>query len=233
MNTEKKLKVMAVSGFVPNAFPAKHLSEQQCRDLGSRMKNATNGRICAFDEDFTLDKCWAYKFLEENPNLMPSDIDPPKDRYAEPKHAAISNIILLQRYEWMRLAKELHPDIDVFAWIEYTVFKQRNVTEQVITNFLDTLEAICYDAISLPGIWDKKIINDDFAHWRFAGSVWVCPKQYIDKVAEAVKTVATLRTKFTGKISWDMSTMAYVELLDILPIRWYYGDHNNSQFDNF
>lgn len=229
----KKLKAMIVSGFIPNAFPAKHLSELQCRDYGNRLKKALGDRICCFDSNFKLDECWAYKFIEENPNLLPSDINPPKDRYAEPKHAAISNIILLQRYEWMRMAKELHPDVDVFAWVEYTVFKQRNVREKVIVDFADSLESKFYDAISLPGIWDKKPIDDKFAHWRFAGSVWACPRKYVADVAHSIKTVATLRTKLTGKISWDMNTMAFVELLDILPIRWYYGNHDETQFTNF
>lgn len=229
----KKIKAMAVTGFVPNAFPAKHLSEQQCRDYGNRLKTACGDKICAFDIDETIYKCWAYPFLRDNHDLLPSDINPPKDRYAEPKHAAISNIILLQRYEWMRLAKEKYPDVDVFAWIEYTVLKQRNVTEEVISNFMETIENNYHDAISLPGMWDKKPIDDRFAHWRFAGSCWVCPSKHIDDVAKAVKTVATLRTQLTGRLSWDMNTMAFVELLDILPIRWYYGNHDESQFTNF
>lgn len=229
----RRLKAVAVTGFVPNAFPAKHLSESQCRDYGNRLKDAAGARICAFDNDWTLDKCWAYKLLQENPNLLPSDIDPPKDRYAEPMHAAISNIILLQRYEWMRLAKDLNPDVDVFAWVEYTVFKQRNVNEKVVVDFLNALESKDYDAVSLPGIWDKKPVDDRFAHWRFAGSVWICPRKYVDDVAQSIKTVATLRTKLTGKISWDMNTMAFVELLDMLPIRWYQGNHDETQFTNF
>lgn len=224
---------MAVTGFVPNAFPARHLSQVQCADYGRRLKAAAADRICAFDSGFNMEKCWAFKLLEENPNLLPSDISPPADRYAEPRHATISNIILLQRYEWMRLAKEMNPDVDVFAWIEYTVLKQRNVSEQVIKNFLDSLESKNHDAISLPGIWEKKPIDDRFAHWRFAGSVWVCPRKYIDDVALSVKTIASLRAKITGKVSWDMNTMAFVELLDMLPIRWYYGNHDETQFTNF
>lgn len=233
MFIDKKSKVLAVSGFVANAFPAKHLSEIQCREYGNRLKVASGGRIIAFDDNWSLDKCWAYKFLKENPDLLPSDINPPTDRYAEPKHSAMSNIVLLQRYEWMRLAKEQNPDVDVFAWIEYTVLKQKNVTESVIENFLNTLETKYYDGVSLPGVWDKKPIDDRFAHWRFAGSVWVCPAKYIDNVAASIKAVADIRTRTTGKISWDMNTMAFVELLDILPIRWYYGNHDETQFTNF
>ena len=47
------------------------------------------------------------------------------------------------------------------------------------------------------------------------------------------KDVVTLRTEITGRLSWDMNSMAYVELLDVLPIRWYRADHDKTQFTNY
>ncbi len=232
INAKSKLKVMAVTGFVPNGFPAQHLSVQKCMDLGNKLKESIPGKIHAF-EPWNFEDCWASKFLKEDPNLMPSDINPPKDRYLEPGHAARSNIILLQRYEWMRMAAELYPDVDVFAWIEYTVMKQRNVSPEVVQQFISSLEEKEFDSLSLPGCWEKGPINDSYAHWRFCGSVWVCPRKYIFAQEEAIKTVVSLRTKFNKTISWDMNSMAYVELLDILPIRWYNGNHDETQFTNY
>jgi len=217
------MKVMAVTGFVPNAFPARHLSETQCRDLGDKLKAAIPQNIHAFDQGWNLSDCWAHKFLRDNPALMPSDSNPPNDRYAEPQHAAISNIVLLQRYEWMKMAADIHHDVDIFAWIEYTVFKQRNIKESVVQDFIGDVSFKDYDAISLPGCWSKGLIDDSKAHWRFAGSVWVCPRKYIYNLNESIRTVVDLRTRMNGKISWDMNSMAYIELLDILPIRWYPG----------
>ena len=228
-----KRKVMAVTGYVSNAFPAKHLSSDQFLDYGHRLKTALGSKLHAFDQNWQLEDLWAYPLLKENPELLPSDANPPSDRYAAPKDAAISNIVLLQRYEWMRLAAELHRDVDVFVWIEYSVLKQRNVTEQVLLNFLEKLETSAVDAITLPGEWEKKPIDDAKAHWRFAGSCWICPRNLAKPLAETIQTVATLRTKRTGRISWDMNTMAYVELLDVLPIRWYRGGHDETQFTGF
>lgn len=227
------MKVKVVTGFIPNAFPARHLSESQCRELGDKLKNAIPDDIHAFDQGWALSDCWAYSLLEQNPHLMPSDENPPSDRYAEPQHAALSNIVLLQRYEWMKLAADLYPDVDVFAWVEYTVFKQRNVSEFIIKEFVKDVSYKEFDSISLPGVWNKGLINDNRAHWRFAGSVWVCPRKYVYSVYECIKTLVTLRTKMTGKISWDMNSMAYLELLDILPYRWYYGGHDETQFTNY
>ena len=231
--TAKRFKVKAVTGYVYNAFAAKHLNPTQFQDYGARLKQALGDRIVAFDENWQLADLWAHKLLAENPHLLPSDHNPPKDRYDTPRDAAISNIVLLQRYEWMRLAAELHRDVDTFAWIEYSVLKQRNVTEQVLRDFLDKLEETEVQAITLPGEWEKKPIQDHAVHWRFAGSCWICPRPLAKPLAETIQTVATLRTKQTGRVSWDMNTMAYVELLDVLPIQWYRGGHDETQFTGF
>jgi len=226
------MKAMAVTGFVPNAFPAKHFQPGQAEALGERLKIALGDKVHAF-ENVKIEECWAYGFKNMVPDLLPSCANPPNDRFFDPRDMATSNIILLQRYEWMRLAATLHPDVDVFAWIEYTVLKQRNMTDKVLQDFMGVIEAKPFDAISLPGCWPKGPINDREAHWRFCGSCWVCPSKYLEPLAEAIKTVVTLRTKLTKRISWDMNSMAYVELLDVLPIRWYQANHDETQFTNF
>lgn len=226
------MKAMVVTGFVPNAFPAKHLNEPQCRALGNRLEAALPNKIYVFD-NWTLDQLWAYQFIKNLKGVRPSDANPPADRFEKPSDMVISNAILLQRFEWVRLAAELHPDVDVFAWLEYTIFKQRGITEAVVQNFVKRMETIDYDQISLPGCWPKSPINDAAAHWRFCGSAWVCPRKYVEPLAEVVKAVYRLRTLKTNKASWDMNTMAYVELLDVLPIRWYKGNHDETQLTNF
>jgi hypothetical protein len=109
---------------VPNAFAAKHFQVGQAEALGTRLKDTLAGRICAFDP-WPLTQCWAWPLLK--PDTLPSDANPPHDRYAHPHDAAISNVVLLQRYEWLKMAALAHPEVDVFAWVEYTIFKQRGV----------------------------------------------------------------------------------------------------------
>lgn len=223
------MKAMCVSGFVPHAFPARHLSVDQCREYGRRLRAACGDQLVVYD-DWRIEDCWAYRLLDENPHLMPSCASPPADRFVEPSHMTLSNIVLLQRYEWMRLAGQQHPDVDVFAWVEYTCLKQRGVTEDVLRQFCQLLHAGPCTAVTLPGCWPRGMIDDSQAHWRFVGSCWVCPRQHLDAVADCVKAVASVRARCTGRLSWDMNTMAYVELLDCLPIRWYRADHDASQF---
>jgi hypothetical protein len=227
------MKAMAVTGFVANPFPAKHLTGNQCAELGGRLKTALGSRIHAFDAGWRLQDCWAHRLLEANPDLMPSCEHPPSDRFRTAADMTRSNIVLLQRYWWMRLAVQWYPDVDVFAWIEYTVLKQANVTEEVLQAFMDSLEQRPCTAITLPGCWPKGPVNDADAHWRFVGSCWVCPRHLAAPLFDAVETVASLRARLTGKLSWDMNTMAYVELLEALPVEWYPANHDHSQFANY
>lgn len=222
------MKALCVTGFVPNAFPARHLTLDQCHDYGRRLRVACGDSLVVYD-NWRIEDCWAYQLLADNPGLMPSCANPPADRFCSPAHMTLSNIVLLQRFEWMRLAAAEH-DADVFAWVEYTCLKQRNVTEDVLRAFVERLQVTPCHAVTLPGCWHRSMINDADAHWRFVGSCWVCPRALVDKVADAVKTVASLRARLTGRLSWDMNTLAYVELLDCLPFGWYEAGHDETQF---
>jgi hypothetical protein len=227
------MKAMAVTGFVHAPFPARHLTPGRCADLGGRLKAALGDRLHAFNAGWRLEDCWAYRLLEANPGLLPSCANPPADRFHTPHDMTRSNIVLLQRYWWMRQAAEFYPDVDVFAWIEYTVLKQNGVTEDVLRSFVDDLERQPCNAITLPGCWPKGPVNDAEAHWRFVGSCWICPRQLAAPLFDAVETVASLRARLTGRLSWDMNTMAYVELLEALPVRWYPANHDETQFTHY
>jgi hypothetical protein len=227
------MKALCVTGFVDRPFAAKHLSQTDCRALGDGLKLALGDRLHAFDHGVTLADCWAYSLLLNNPDLLPSCANPPADRFATLADMVRSNIVLLQRYLWMAAAAEARPDVDVLAWVEYTVLKQRRVTPDVLAAFSESLERTPCSAVTLPGCWTKGPINDSEAHWRFVGSCWVCPASLARAVYRAVRDVVTLRTEMTGRLSWDMNSMAYVELLDVMPIRWYRANHDETQFTNY
>ena len=226
-------KVMGVTGFVADAFPARHLDGAAFRQLGEELKDAAAGRIVAFDEGWSLRDCWAHRFLDEIPDLRASDPSPPADRYADPRDALLSNIVLLQRFEWMRLAAERNPDVDVFVWLEYSVLKQRGVTADVVRRYLDTTELVEVDAITAPGEWERSPVVDSRIHWRFAGSTWMCPRALVAPLADAVRDLVALRAPLTRTLTWDVNTLALVELLDVLPFRWYRGGHDETQFRGF
>ena len=225
------MKAMCVTGFVPMPENLQR-TQNSFRELGSRLISAIGPDLHVFDS-WPIEDCWAYQLVRDNPGLLPSCSSPPPDRFARPEHMTISNVIMLQKFEWMRLAAETRPDVDVWAWVDYGIMKQRGVTKDVLRHFVDRLQTLPSNAVTLPGCWPKGVVNDEDAHWRFCGSCWVCPRQLVPQVADAVKTVAGLRARLTGKLSWDMNTMAYVELLDVLPVYWYPANHDETQFTHY
>lgn len=225
--------VMAVTGFVEDAFPARHLDQAAFRSLGAQLKDGLGPRIVAFDEGWSLPDCWAHQFLDAHPDLRASDPNPPSDRYSDRRDALLSNIVLLQRFEWMRLAAERYSDVDVFAWVEYSVLKQSGVTVDVVRRYLDTIEQVAVDAVTAPGEWPLSPVDDSRIHWRFAGSTWMCPRELVAPLADAVRDVVALRAARTQTLTWDVNVLAFVELLDVLPFRWYRGGHDQTQFRGF
>jgi len=225
--------VMAVTGFVENAFPARHLDQSQFRALGTRLRETLGDRLTCFDNHWRLPDCWAFSLLQEQPLLLPTDPAPPPDRYASHRHAAISNIVLAQRFEWVRLAAQMHRDVEVFVWVEYNVLKQQGVTPEVLRSHLDRIEQTPIDAMHLPGIWPSGVVGHDQISWRFAGSTWICPRYLVEPLAEAAKSLVSMRVRTTGRISWDTNTLAEIEMLGLVPMQWYPGGHDATQFTGF
>jgi hypothetical protein len=76
-------------------------------------------------------------------------------------------------------------------------------------------------------------LDDGVINWRFCGSSWTCPKELVEKFVHAVQAVITLRTEMTKTISWDVNSLAFLEHLNVVPIRWYKGNHDASQLTNY
>jgi hypothetical protein len=226
------MKVKVLTGYFP-AFQAKHLTEQQFRDYGALLEDATDGNIRVFGSGYQLRDCWAHRYLEAIPDLRPSDPHPALDRFATPHDMVCSNIAILQRFTWLQVAAAAEPDVDQWVWLEYTIMKQPNVTAPVIKKFIQDVALTPHAKVSLPGCWDKAPVNDNAICWRFVGSCWVCPGVLASTFAQAAKTVIDLRTRHTGTISWDVNTLAFLELLDVIPMRWYRGNHDATQLTNY
>lgn len=227
----KKVKVL--TGYFP-AFPAKHLSEDQFRGYGNQLREVVgDGNIRVMGAGYTLSDCWAHQFLVDMPLLLPSDRNPAPDRFINAGAMVASNIVILQRFEWLRMAALIDPEVDVWVWLEYTIMKQPGVTGPVIKKFLDEVAQYDYTAVSIPGCWPKAPVDDGAICWRFCGSTWVCPHHLVSAFSKGAKEIIAWRTRATGTISWDVNTMAYLELLDVVPIRWYPGNHDETQLTNF
>jgi hypothetical protein len=228
-----RASVKAFTGFVDNAFAARHLDQSQFRDLGARLKDALGPRLHAFDDGWRLRDCWAYPLLQQQPFLQPSDPNPPADRFTSKRDAVISNIVLLQRFEWAGLAAQIHRSAEVLVWVEYSILKQSGVTPEILNRYLDRIEETPVRSLTLPGVWDRNPLGDSTINWRFAGSTWMCPRFLVQPLTTAVKSLTQLRAQTTGTITWDVNTLAQIEQLGLLPMQWYRGNHDATQFTGF
>lgn len=230
------MKVCIFNGYVPRAFNAQHQTEtqmlgwsDQLYDAAPDTKTFVGGRI----ED-----CWAFDMATKintlaHPVYSADYPHSPTDRYPTAHDALLSQILLCQRFDWLAQAAKLYPEVDIWAWVEFTIFKQRGITKEVVQQFLKDIEEHPVDAISLPGILPKQPIVDSVNHWRFAGSAWVCPRKYALTVSAAMKELITFRTKLTHRLCWDNSSWSYMELLNVLPMRWYPGNHDETQLTGY
>lgn len=232
------MKSLIVTGFVPDAFPARHLSQDQFRALGERLRAALGGKLRAFETPFR--DCWAARDIlrddygNERADLLPSCANPPADRFATPQDMVRSNVVLLQRFAWLWSAFIERQDTEVLAWVEFSALKQSGVTEAVLQRFAVDLERLPpFHGVCAPGCWPLSPIDDSEAHWRFVGSCFVVHRDYTRRLYDAVRGVATTRARVTNRISWDMNTLAFVELLNAIPFRWYRANHDETQFVNY
>jgi hypothetical protein len=225
------MKARIVTGFVPDAFPAKHLSQEQFRSLGARLKDAAGDCLMAFETPFA--ECWVPQKLDLR-QLLPSCANPPADRFATPQDMVRSNAVLLQRFQWLYEAAAADDDAEVLAWVEYSALKQTNVTEDVIRQFARDLQEVKpFDGVCAGGCWPIGPINDSEAHWRFVGSCFVVHADWVLDLYEAVREVVLTRTSITGRLSWDMNTLAFVEILNVIPFKWFKANHDETQFLNY
>lgn len=230
------MNVRLFNGFVKNAFPAKHQTGVQMTDWASQLQAAVPDLVRF--EKTSIEQCWAYDMVTRintlaNPVWSADYPNSPADRYASPQDALLSQILLCQRFEWLADAAEYDKTTEVWAWVEPTIFKQRGITQEVVLQFLEDLYRYPVDAISLPGVLPKMPVVDRINHWRFAGSAWVCPAKYAKVVSETMKDLITMRTRLTHRLCWDNSSWSYLELLNVLPLRWYPGNHDETQLSGY
>lgn len=229
-------KVLVFNGFVEKAFDNFHQSHDQMKDWEGRLHQAVENAGFELQRYVTekVEYCWLWKDLQEMGTIYSADHpNEPKDRYRTPEDAVKSQVVLHQRFFWLAYSALKNVDVDQFVWLEPTLFKQKGITEEAVANFLMDIEDHPLDKISLPGQWPKTPIQDHINHWRFSGSTFVCPANYAFRVYDAVHDIVPLRTRFSGRLCWDNTTWGYLELLNILPIRWYPGGHDETQLTGY
>lgn len=219
--------IKIVTGFVP--IPNHPRPIEEYAKLGEQLYEVDHPTSFVHQN---VETCWLFKFLQWKPQLngVCAQADNPK------KNTFPYHIVQHQKTEWLSDVAYMDPVPDVFAWIDWGIFSVPGVTAAVIYEFLR--RAAHERAIVIPGCWDKPAsladIPDLTPCWRFCGGLWVVPREYIMELDNAMKREAMEYITRTGIVSWEVNTLARVELKNpSLPIWHYKADHNETMFTNY
>jgi hypothetical protein len=179
--------------------------------------------------EWPLDGCWLYPHIASEFSARPTV---PLSAQGNPAKDTLEYMtVLAQKTEWMCLAYENDPAADVYVWMDYGIFHQEGFTEELVTEFFSRVKNT--EDIVFPGLWDKAPVPENEPCWRFLGSMFVCPGQFVHVLNEAIKQEILTHMAETGHVLWDVNNWARVELKEILPIRWYRAAHDASMLTNY
>lgn len=127
----------------------------------------------------------------------------------------------------------MHPDR--YIWLDYGITHVPGVTAEIILEYLrKQSERTEADAIEIPGCWDEatrdQFMDQEFPNWRFCGGLMNVPSGLAPKFCVQAMVVASVYAKLKRKVTWEVNSLARLESLDLLPMRWYKADHNQTMF---
>jgi hypothetical protein len=222
------VKIKIVSGYVPLSDNHRR-SHEEFMALGARLEALPFSKRVFFG---ALENCWLYAFLKSVPNA--------RFFYWPDQTPRDGVCIQQQKLMWMLQARQEDPETDIFVWIDYGIMHCYGVTEECISAMLHRVEQSgSMDEIVMPGCWDKGNRSDFFMDnnsspcWRFCGGVVICPRSLVGPFAIEAAAESKQNIIKTNTIGWEVNSWARIERANILPIRWYSADHNNTMFDNY
>lgn len=220
------MTVQLVTGFVPikdHPRPLEVYKEQGERLLaiGKKLGNP----IILWEG--AVEDCWLYTALKwKGGTVKFATADNPK------KNSVAYHCVQHQKTEWLYAAASLKSAPDVFVWIDYGIFTVPGVTEEGILTMIR--RANHEKTVTIPGCWNTPgDCGDQTPNWRFCGGLIVCPRAHVFALDAFMKAEAIRHLHETNTVTWEVNTLARVELATKLPIWWYSADHNNTMFTNY
>lgn len=218
-------EVMIVTGYVPLIGHPR--TPEEYGKLGARL-----GELPFPIQRFyqTVEDCWLWKFIDQLPFRITHFVaDNPQ------KNTLAYLCVIHQKFEWLLRAMKQHEDIDVFVWIDYGIYSVPGMECEPIVEMLGRVKR---NDLAIPGCWSKTDhrvahIDDRIPNWRFCGGVFVVDRRDISMLYDAVKLMATQRIMQTHNATWEVNTLARIDLQNVLPIRWYLADHDTSLFTGY
>jgi hypothetical protein len=223
------MKPIVVTGYVK--IPGHPRSRDEYERLGTELQKITAAPILATRGELDLASCWLTSLirLSDFSDVTHSAGDNPG------KNTLSYHVVQHQKTAWLWEAASLaESKIDVLVWVDYGIFSQPGITVDVIDAFLRRIIAIDkLNEIFIPGAWERSNDRSDTPDWHFCGSLLIMPRAHAYAFHKAVHNVTLARLVATRHVTWEINDWAAVERQEVLPIRWYKGDHNETQFANF
>ncbi len=188
--------------------------------LGSRLLEICGGYNFYRGE---LEDTWLFQMLREiGGEFTHSVSDNPQ------KNTIEYQCVTHEKFRWLARAREEDSQSEVFIWIDYGVLHNPRITPEHIQTFLNR---ITDQRFAIPGCWAEKYVDyEQHPNWRFCGAVMVVPRAWVLPFYEAARESVREYILRTRNISWDVNTMARVELAGKIPIEWYQADHDETMF---
>ena len=216
--------VRIVTGYVPLSG---HPRPQAAYDrLYTQLQAIRGAPITTFVT--TLERCWLKQALIHSPGALHATADNPQ------KNTLDYHAVQHQKTAWLADAAAIEPEVDVVVWIDYGIFSIPGLHIDHIEAFLE--RAKHETEIALPGCWDRQrsaAAPPEAVNWRFCGGVAVVPRRCVLPFHNAVRYVTLHRLVTRRYVTWEVNDWARVEESNVLPIRWYSADHNQTLFTGY
>src|ERR1700684_4320017 len=233
------MKVKVVTGY--SDIGTVQVSKKQFKEQGKKLFRAVKEAgvsIHVFD-DWDVTESWLYKHVTNTyGHLPPSDPNPPKDRFPAPWIAVLSNIIQIQKAEWLVTARLEDDKPDIFIWIDYVILKQQPMEADAIIKFLRRVQDEgTIDEVVAPGIQERGILDPTKFSDRFCGSLVIVPNQHVDNYFDSMRYIAKGCIAQTRAVEWEVNYLTRMEMaprwVGYPPLRQYRCWWDRSQFDNY
>ena len=136
-----------------------------------------------------------------------------------------------QKFGWLSAAKMLDTEdpAQMYVWIDYGILHVPGVTPEVIQKYLARIDN-CGGAVTLPGCWLIGDVPHDRPCWRFCGGLMAVPSPLVKIFTRSAMGVAMRQISATRNVEWEVNTLARLEALDEVPMKWYKADHDQTMF---
>lgn len=220
-------KVTVITGYVQ--IPGHPRTAEEYEQLGARLRELRAAPVRVFR--CALPDCWLYAHVADR-EVVHAVADNPS------KNTVAYHVVQHQKTVWLLQALDTDPDADVFVWLDYGIFHQPGVTAQVIDDYLRRIRhSSSVSSVTLPGARDRPYgsaaADWQFPDWRFCGCSLVVPRELVQRFHDAVREVTLERLSADGRLTWEINDWAEVERRKKLPMHWYRGNHDQTQFTHY